>query len=134
MHNAMFELNLSELSGHKFPNKANILHRKQLCLSQKLSTLKHKRLSEPVLMVTESVGIQWRKVYLVGWFGVKKAQSTVMVISSFVEFTEPYFSWAGLILYGVNQYLCTFFCQKLITPLLQSVEAREESLLLGNQY
>ena len=32
-------------------------------------------------------------------------------------YPTPHFSWAGLVVEAVNQYLCKFFCQKLVTAL-----------------
>ena len=48
----------------------------------------------------------------------------IRVMSSTVSLPNHMFSWVVLVLQAINQYLCTFFPQKLTTALLESVEER----------
>ena len=57
--------------------------------------------------------------------GVLRPSQPTGVMSSAVSLPNHTFSCAGLVLLAVNQYLCTFFRQKLATALLKSVERRE---------
>ena len=56
---------------------------------------------------------------------VLQASQHIWVILSVVSLPNYTISWAGLVLWADKQQLCTFFCQKLTTALLQSVEGRE---------
>ena len=51
-------------------------------------------------------------------------KSTHLGMSSTVSLPNHTFSWAGLVLQAIYQYLCTFFLQKLICPSL--INSREK--------
>ena len=56
---------------------------------------------------------------------VLRPNQPMRVVLSTVILPNHTFSWTGLVLLDVNQYLCTFFCQKHTTALLESAEGRE---------
>ena len=56
---------------------------------------------------------------------VLRPSQPIRVISSAVSLPNHTIGWTGLVLEAVNQFLCTFFRQKLTTALLESGEGRK---------
>ena len=70
-------------------------------------------------LVFRSAGKNLKRIVLVGWFG---PVNTVKVMSTRSVYLTALFLSSLRLLSGYNQYLCTFFRQKLTTTLLVSAK------------
>ena len=71
-----------------------------------------------------TITLNCTKLFLVCVEVLRPSQPIGVLLSAF-NLPNNTFSWAGLVLWAVNQYLCTFICQILTTALLESVEGND---------
>ena len=83
-------------------------------------TFKNKRKHETIIPIQ----IKQNQVNIV-CVEVLRPIQLIRVMSSAVSLPNNTFSWTGLVLKAVDQYLCIFFRQKLTTSLLESAEGRK---------
>ena len=77
-------------------------------------------LSGSLLLAIKIISIK-HNLFQLEFYGLVNAVKVMLSC----HLTDSHFLWAGLVLYIVNQHLCTFFCQYLPTALLESANGRE---------